>query len=1530
MLAISCILTPALTCAAPTGGIVSSGTLGAPITTAGNTTTITQSSNKLVINWNNFSVGTSENVNFVQPDRTAIALNRVIGQDPSRILGNLNANGQVFILNPNGVLFGSNAQVNVGGLVASTQSLSDSDFMNGNYRFSGQSGSVVNQGRLNATDGGYIALLAPEVRNEGVITARLGTAMLGAGKKISLNLDNGSLIGYSIDQGTLNALVENKLLIQADGGTVILSAKAADGLSTAVINNTGIVEARGIREQGGVIRLEADVITQSGNLDASAAGSNNGGHILMNGRSIVDTGSTSVSGANGGSISVKATDALIQTSSANMQASGDVGGVGGSISLDGGNSLFSSATLSTKGLQGGLVSLLGQQVTLVASSVDVSGNAAGGNIRIGGDNPAGEQALNNADHVLLNGATTLKAEGRNSSVGIWSKRETDFYGAIDTGPVGNVEISSQGTVVSGGTVNAGNGGRLLIDPTNIIITNNAGPAAFSILDPHPTAGDNFGGNIALLGSTVGGVFLANGNLAVGVANDNLGGSNAGISYVFNTTTGALLSAVIGTHAGDAISSNGFTVLNNGNYLIKSGNWNNNAGAVTWANGRTGISGVISSANSLVGSNPGDGVGSASITLLSNNNYLINTPGWNGSAGAVTWGNGSTGTSGVVSSLNSVVGSNAGDTVGGNGITLLSNGNYVINSPNWNGGIGAVTWGNAGSGSVGVVSSANSLVGSNAGDTVGSNGVTALNNGNYVVDSSAWNNNIGAVTWGNGNVGSAGVVSAGNSLVGTSAFDAVGDRGVTALSNGNYVVVSSSWNNLMGAVTWGDGRRGTTGVVAASNSLVGSNSGDSVGGNGVTALTNGNYVIASSSWNNSTGAVTWANGSSGINGTITSGNSLIGSNTGDSVGGTGVTALSNGNYVVDSSLWNNVTGAVTWANGSGGIAGTISASNSLIGSSIGDMVGDHGVTALSNGNYLVSSGSWNNLTGAVTWGNGATGINGVVSSGNSLVGSNSGDMIGNLGITVLRNGNYLVSSSAWNNNAGAVTWGNGRSGTSGAISSANSLVGSNGGDMVGSNGITLLGNGNYVVVSSQWNNSAGAVTLGNGNSGTSGVVSSANSLVGSNANDLVGNGGITLLKTGDYVVNSAGWNQNRGAVTWSSATAGRTGAVSASNSLIGSSSGDAIGLNGITAMSDGNYLVNSASWNNGTGAVTWASGNGGVSGTVSAANSLVGSSVGDAVGASAAIDLHNGNYLLGSPNYAGGNGQILVGTPHDISFATGSASNPTMSLNPSGLSATLATGTNVTLQASNDITVDADIMVDGSHGGNLTLQAGHQLTLNSVITTANGDFTGTAGDPGALASVIDPGTAAIMLGNGAAINAGSGKVTLAAYHGNFYNYSGSSTPIRASQWSIYSTDPSRNVLGGMRANIAYIQRYLAGKVPRYATTGNWFFYSEVEPLSFLLGDVTADLTLAITAMEDGQRLLATYNQLRASLNSARDPGASSNVATNNQLIDSTTHQLSLPLLQASANGTTAAISPWFRMISEGIRLPDGISDSTLSH
>ncbi len=767
------------------------------------------------------------------------------------------------------------------------------------------------------------------------------------------------------------------------------------------------------------------------------------------------------------------------------------------------------------------------------------------------------------------------------------------------------------------------------------------PSVSQFLDPNPSPGNQFGASV---------IPLSSGNVVVTSPFDDFGGADAGAVYLFNGSTGALISTLRGAHANDHIGMDGVFALSNGNFVVRSLSFDNGAandvGAVTWGSGVFGVSGTVSSANSLIGSSSMDQVGSGGITVLGNGNYVVTSPLWNSDlsladmdAGAFTFGNGSSGVSGVLSAANSAVGTLLDDGVGSGGVIVLPSNNFLVLSPNWNQTAGAVTWVSGTLGLTGGILDNNSLVGSKSNFVsnyfVGSGGITILSSGDYVVQSPHWLSERGAATWGSGSTGVMGVVSATNSYVGDNNDDSVSSGGVFALTNGNFVVASPEWNSTstanVGAATFGTA--GGAGIVSAANSLVGSNPEDRIGSDGVTALSNGNYVVNSPNWNNGTqqdaGAATWGNGLNGILGAVTAANSLVGSANSDNVGSSGIKSLENGNYVVSSPFWDNGTavnaGAATWGNGATGIAGTISAANSLIGGSSDNVVASKGITVLPGGNYVVQSPDWDSATaanlGALTFASGSTGIFGTVDAGNSLVGAAANDHAGSGGVFALPGGNFVALSPNWANGnkqaAGAVTWGNGKSGIAGAISIANSLVGGSGDDAVGSSGLTVLTSGHFVISSPNWDNGtktdAGAVTWGSSDLGVTGLVGATNSLIGSSVSDHVGGGSVKALLNGNFVVASPDWDHgglvDAGAVTWGNGTKGSAGLVSIANSLLGTSAGDAVGSGGILPLMTGNFAVNSPLWDNGSlidaGAVTVLLGYQAPGGTVSSNLSLVG-------------------------------------------------------------------------------------------------------------------------------------------------------------------------------------------------------------------------------------------------------------------------------------------------------------------------------------
>jgi hypothetical protein len=484
-------------------------------------------------------------------------------------------------------------------------------------------------------------------------------------------------------------------------------------------------------------------------------------------------------------------------------------------------------------------------------------------------------------------------------------------------------------------------------------------------------------------------------------------------------------------------------------------------------------------------------------------------------------------------------------------------------------------------------------------------------------------------------------------------------------------------------------------------------------------------------------------------------------------GDSITALTNGNYVVGSKFWNGNIGAATWGSGTAGVTGTVSSANSLVGSSVNDYVG-YGITSLTNGNYVVGSYNWNGNRGAATWGSGTAGVTGTVSSANSLVGSSVNDRVGD-SIYALTNGNYVVGSRFWNGNIGAATWGSGTAGVTGTVSSANSLVGSSVNDYVGT-GIYALTNGNYVVRSSNWNGARGAATWGSGTAGVTGTISSANSLVGSSVNDQVGGSGITALTNGNYVVGSSNWNGARGAATWGSGTAGVTGTVSSANSLVGSSVNDYVGAGGITALTNGNYVIFSSYLNGTTDlAYTLADGTVASSGTVSAANSVIvaNPSLDDPSSNSYVQDIPGtGRFLLffRDTNIAGSAYVASSSLATSGLYTYGYRPEADIALHPDFITGILNAGTAVVLQASNDITVNNNITANnpGGNGGALTLQAGRSILLNANITTDNGNLNLYANEKAATGVVNayrDAGAAVISMAGGTSINAGTGAVNI---------------------------------------------------------------------------------------------------------------------------------------------------------------------------
>ena len=274
--------------ALPEGGQVAAGQ--AAITTAGSTMTIAQQTAQAIINWQNFGIGSGEAVHINQPNSQAILLNRVIGSNPSEIFGQLTANGQVILVNPNGVFFRPGSSVDVGGLTASTLNIANEDFLKGQLRFAGDSQNpVINAGSINAQNG-YVNLLAKEVVNEGIIAAQTGSVNLAAGSGMSLDYNGDGKMTVAVTDGAYQSAVANKKLIQADGGLVVMTASGKDALMDSAVNNSGMIQANTLGEATGQISLTGDNIATTGAISADGGNNGHGGtiKIIANHKTAVD------------------------------------------------------------------------------------------------------------------------------------------------------------------------------------------------------------------------------------------------------------------------------------------------------------------------------------------------------------------------------------------------------------------------------------------------------------------------------------------------------------------------------------------------------------------------------------------------------------------------------------------------------------------------------------------------------------------------------------------------------------------------------------------------------------------------------------------------------------------------------------------------------------------------------------------------------------------------------------------------------------------------------------------------------------------------------------------------------------------------------------------------------------------------------------------------------------------------------------------------------------------------------------------
>jgi filamentous hemagglutinin family protein len=649
----------------PAGGVITSGS--ASISQTNGALRVQQASARIVTNWDSFSIGSKASVEFVQPSKHAVALNRVVGASPSEILGRLSANGQVFLVNPNGIVFGNGARVDVGGIVASTLALSDTDFNAGRYRFTdgGRAGAVINQGSITAREGGYVALLGAQVRNEGVIAARVGQVALGAGERLAVDFNGDGLISLSVDQGMLGALVENSGLINADGGLVLMRADAASAMPGSVLNQSGMIQARSIQERNGRVYLDGgssgDVL-QSGTIDVSGRDAGEtGGQISILGQRIgllsgahIDAsgaagGGTVLVGGNwqgGGSEAhaqsvLLAQDATIATDALNSGTGGrtvlwstDYTGFFGSISARGIGSGGEVETSSLRNLQ-----VSGSVDASAASGIagkwlmdpaDITITSTTGNGVFSGGNPdiftpsAATASINvSTINASLNNGTDVTVQTSGATGGNGDITVASAISKTAGGDATLKLLADRDIIINGGTGISSTNGKL-----NVLLNARVNDGATGRIGVNSPITTN-GGNLSLIGGSASGYAVGNGakegvsvNAALSAGGGGIlikgkggtvGPQNAGIvvsSSIGTSGTGTITLDGVGGAGGAAWSSRGIYLFDNG--------------AISSGSGAISLTGV---ASSTTGSRSGielGGSGTRTISSSGGNISLFST------------------------------------------------------------------------------------------------------------------------------------------------------------------------------------------------------------------------------------------------------------------------------------------------------------------------------------------------------------------------------------------------------------------------------------------------------------------------------------------------------------------------------------------------------------------------------------------------------------------------------------------------------------------------------------------------------------------------------------------------------------------------------------------------------------------------------------------------------------------------------------------------------------------------------------------
>ncbi|WP_168171090.1 filamentous hemagglutinin N-terminal domain-containing protein [Rhodanobacter sp. B05] len=1331
----------------PTGGVVVGGS--GNIAQSGNQTVINQISQRLALNWDTFNLKSNESVLFNQPSRSAVALNRILDQNPSQIFGKINSNGQVFLINTHGIIFGATAQMNVGGLMASTLDLTPKDFLAGNYNLNvvGGGAGIVNHGLIQASSGGSISLIGGSVLNDGLILANYGTINLDGADHAVLDFDGNGLINIQIT-GELKqrldareAAVTNKGTLQADGGTVVLQASAARDLFTSLVNNSGVIDASGISTDGGVVRL------------------------VGNGGNVENSGSIDVSGVHGG------TAQLLSDQNVGITGSIDASGTHG-----GGNIRVGGGWQGGEGLQTAAVTYVGSEAKLNADATQ-SGN--GGSVVVWGNNGNnffgnisarggviggnGGQVETSA-HNGLNVQGQVDASAPSGNAGTWLLDPWNVSIVTSGGT-----LTSPFTATADSSINASAINGALTGTNVFVFTGSTGTSNGDITVNAPISATS-GANNALYLEAAGSIFLN-----AGISSDgtnalqvnlwaNYGGAAAGTTYSSNASCVLSCVVTVGNTASAAITTSGGNVdieTGTGGGAVSIGNGANigsiNTGGGTLTVNATGI--AEGSAGSIAAGAATFNAGAGVITLDNTSNNFTGAVSLNNSgANNVTLNNGTNALSLGISAVGTGT-----LTVNGKGITQTGAITQAASAgmATFNAGAGPIALGNVGNNFSGVVSLSNS----------GASAVN-LNNGGHALALGTVNVGSGAFTLSNynntlaldGNIttsgsaislgGAGGTVSLG---VPSITIDTTGASTVAAGANIGFLGTLDGASNLIltagtgGAASFG----GTVGAATPLTSLT-TNAG------GGTTLVGNVHTTGAQTYNNAVTlggndtlagtTVSLAGGVTGAGNSLTiTGNTTLGTANGLSALTVSGTSLLNGNvtttgtqtYTGAVTLGGNDTLAGTNVSLAGGVTGANNSltitGNTTLGTASGLSALTVSGTSLLNGS--VTTTGTQTYTGAVTLGGndtlagttvslagGVTGANNSLTiTGNTTLGTASGLSALTVSGTSLLNGS--VTTTGTQTYTGAVTLGGNDTLAGTNVSLAGGVTGAG-------NSLTITGNTTLGTASGLSALTVSGTSLLNGSVTTTGAQTYNGAvLLGSGIALQATNGNVGFGSTVD----------NAGATAEALTVNAANGLVSFAGAVGGGSNG---ALSGLTTNSK-TFSANAL--NIGSGGLSVTTTGGGI-GQGGGAFTVTGTSFFSAGGG--ALALTNGNNdFTGAVTATGTGVSIFDKNNLDVAGVTDNG-NGNVNLTAGGTLTLPASAINAGTGALTLVSNGGSLATSGAlSGGTVSLTGSGGITLAGSVTASNTLQLASANTP------ISQTAGILTVSSTTSVGAGSGAITL---------------------------------------------------------------------------------------------------------------------------------------------------------------------------